>query len=102
MASARNPLLEKMRRNPKSDWDISHVKTLCRKIGLTLTAPSRGSHYHASSPHVAGHLSIPAKRPIKPVYIKMLVGLCDAHVKFRPKRVVTAKPKTGNRKGGKK
>ena len=69
-------LLERMRGNPR-DWRIEDVATVCRACGLTLAAPGRGSHYkigHASMPAI---LTIPAHRPIKPVYIRDLVRFID-------------------------
>ena len=75
----RERLLEKMRANPKADWRIEDVETLCRQVGLTLSPPSGGSHYMVTSPHAAGGLPVPFARPIKPIYIKKLVSLADAH-----------------------
>lgn len=68
-----------MRANPKADWRIEDVETLCRQIGLTLSPPSGGTHYMVTSPHAAGGLPVPFARPIKPIYIKKLVSLADAH-----------------------
>ena len=48
-------LLESMRRNPQGNWTINDVERLCAQNGVTCAAP-RG------------------KRPIKPVYIRALVG----------------------------
>jgi hypothetical protein len=41
--------------------------------------PTRGTHYKAASPLLEGHLTIPAHRPVKPFYIKELVGMITAH-----------------------
>jgi hypothetical protein len=72
--------LEEMRANPKADWTINDVETLCGQIGLTLKPPrGGGSHYKALSDKLDGMLMIPARRPIKPVYIRNLVSLADAH-----------------------
>lgn len=75
-------LLEKMRRNPR-DWQIGQVETLCRRHGLICTAPSGGSHYAVRADETAWakgvtvRLTIPAHKPIKPVYIRQLVALVD-------------------------
>jgi hypothetical protein len=70
----RGYTFEDMRRNPRDDWTIKDVERLCRENGLACTPPrGGGSHYK-----VSGHgttLTIPARRPIKPVYIKAFVGL---------------------------
>jgi len=70
----RGTKFERMARNPRNNWTIKDVERVCRENGLTCSAPrGGGSHYK-----VSGHgttLTIPARRPIKPVYIKTLVGL---------------------------
>jgi hypothetical protein len=63
-------LLAKMRRNPH-DWRIEDLEVVARSVGIDLDQ-------HATS-HVifrhtaAGRLSVPAHRPIKPVYIRLFV-----------------------------
>ena len=76
----KQPLLEQMRERPQSGWTIKDCETLCSQHGCELIAPSRGSHYKAVSPYLAGHETIPFKRPIKPFYIKALVAMIDAHI----------------------
>ena len=72
-------LLERMRRNPAGDWQIRDVEALCREHGL-LFRPGKGtSHAHAKHPRAREILTIPARRPIKPVYIRKLVRYIDAH-----------------------
>lgn len=75
----KQPLLEQMRRNPRADWSIDDVAKLCAEHHIDLMSPTRGDHFKAASPLIPGHLTIPAKRPIKPVYIRMLVGMIDRH-----------------------
>ncbi|WMT91178.1 type II toxin-antitoxin system HicA family toxin [Pelagibacterium sp. H642] len=75
----KKPLLEQMRLNPRADWDINAIRKLCGEHGIELQPPSNGSHYKAVSPYLAGHLTIPYKRPIKPVYIRELVEMVSAH-----------------------
>lgn len=73
-------MLEKMRANP-SNWKIDQVETLCQQVGLECR-PARGggSHFKVFGARLNGILTIPAKRPIKAVYIKRLVALADAHI----------------------
>lgn len=45
----KKSLLERRKANPKGDWTISDVKTLCRRVGLDICPPSGGSHYTVQS-----------------------------------------------------
>ena len=76
MASDR---LDRMRRNPAGDWHIRDVEAICRDHGL-LFRPGKGtSHAHVKHPSAREILTIPARRPIKPVYIRKLVRYIEAH-----------------------
>lgn len=84
MSKSRKRLAE-MRRNPGGDWTIEDVMVVCRDHGILCEAPRRGSHFTLtlSGPAAkrigsAGRLTIPARRPIKPVYIREVVKLIDA------------------------
>jgi len=60
-------LLERMENNPL-DWQIDQVETVAKEFGLTTHRPG-GSHCivrHANGKKI----SVPAHRPIKPIYIK--------------------------------
>jgi hypothetical protein len=71
-------LLERMRASPRGDWRIADVERLCRAYGLRCAPPSGGgSHYTARAEGIETILTIPARRPIKPVYIRQLVQLID-------------------------
>lgn len=75
-------MLERMRENRK-DWRIEQVETLCRQVGLCCRPPKTGSHYKITSAVATnGILTIPANRPIKPVYIKLLIELADQHIEM--------------------
>ena len=64
----------RMRANPR-DWRIRHVESVARAHGFAVHKPG-GSH--VTLRHPSGHkLTVPARRPIKPVYIRMLVELID-------------------------
>lgn len=79
-SKAKSKVLEKMRGSPRGDWNIFDIEKVRNDLGLTVSPPSHGSHFKVSSPHLAGILPVPARRPIKPPYIKSFVGLCDAHM----------------------
>lgn len=72
-------LLLSMRRNPVGDWSIEDVIRLCEEYGVHCSPPSGGgSHYKVSHPTMIHILTVPARRPIKPVYIRNLVKFVAA------------------------
>ena len=74
----RDKLLERMKNNPRGDWQISHVETLANRYGFWISRP-RGGGSHVTLHHNSGaRLSIPARRPIKPAYIRQLVRLIES------------------------
>ena len=73
----RDKLLERMRNNPRADWRIAHIETLAKRYGLSINRPKRGSS-HVILRHDSGvRLTIPDRRPIRPVYIRRLVKMID-------------------------
>lgn len=67
--------LERMRRHPQSDWTINDVTALCREFRISCEPPrGGGSHYKIYHPAMTEILTLPFKRPIKPVYIRRLVA----------------------------
>jgi hypothetical protein len=76
--SQAKKMLQSMARNPRADWTIENVQTVCAHAGVSCTKPSAGSHYNVSHPTQEKILTIPHGRPIKPVYIKLLVAYIKA------------------------
>jgi hypothetical protein len=73
--TVRLKLLEKMRRNPRGDWKIDDFKAIAAHYQIEWRSPG-GSHVVFVS--VGGAvLTVPARRPIKPVYVKLFVELID-------------------------
>jgi len=71
-------LLERMRHNPAGDWSIRDVENVCKAAGIACTPPSGGgSHYKVSHPSQREILTVPFRRPIKPVYIRKLIRFID-------------------------
>jgi hypothetical protein len=70
--------LDRMRRNPAADWNIGDVEAVCREFSVECS-PSRSgsSHYKVKHRSVPEVLTVPFKRPIKPVYIRKLVAFID-------------------------
>ena len=72
-------LVARMRANPRGDWTISDVEAVCRTFGLMRSPPRGGrSHYKVSHPLLRDILTIPQRRPVKPVYIRKLMRFLDA------------------------
>lgn len=66
-----------MRNNPRDDWRIANVETLANRYGFSVNRP-KGGGSHVTLRHDSGiKLTIPARRPIKPRYIKELVKIID-------------------------
>lgn len=68
--------LEKMRNNPK-DWQLSDLVVIAGHYGISVRQ-GKGSHVCFSHPEWNEILTVPARRPIKPIYVKKLVTLIDA------------------------
>ena len=69
--------LEQMNAYP-SDWRIESLKSVAAALGLIHRQPG-GSHVIFRHPNGA-MLSVPARRPIKPVYVKKFVRLVEEGV----------------------
>ena len=67
-------ILIQMKANPL-DWRIESLKTVAENFGLQWREPS-GSHTVFRHSNGA-KLSVPAKRPIKPIYVKKFVKLVE-------------------------
>jgi len=77
--------LQKMRKN-RVGWRIEELQAVAEENFVEWRRPGRGgSHVIFSAPGVREIVSVPAKRPIKPVYIKQFVALIDAAGGIRTK-----------------
>jgi len=70
-------LLDDMRRNPAGNWTIADVRKVCEQYGCDCLSPTRGSHWKVAAPGRSEVLTVPARRPIKPVYIRKLVAILE-------------------------
>lgn len=66
--------LAQMKANPM-DWRIESLKSVADAFGLVYRQPG-GSHVIFRHPD-GGMLSVPARRPIKPVYVRKFVRLIE-------------------------
>jgi len=72
----RTKLLESMRNNPR-DWRIDDLIAVARQLQIECRCHG-GSHHVFSFPGVDADISVPAHRPIKPIYIRQFLLLVDA------------------------
>jgi predicted RNA binding protein YcfA (HicA-like mRNA interferase family) len=75
--AAFEKLLQRMRNNPRGNWTINNLLTISRRLGIEVRN-SGGSHHVFSFPGIEEDVTVPFKRPIKPVYIKKFLALVDA------------------------
>ena len=68
--------LDRMRANPR-DWRIGSLEAVAAAHGINIRKPG-GSHVVFEHPGVAEAVSVPARRPIKPVYVRRFVALIEA------------------------
>ncbi|MBY0273199.1 MAG: type II toxin-antitoxin system HicA family toxin [Alphaproteobacteria bacterium] len=68
--------LKAMKTNPKNDWQISDLKSIAKQYSIEYRQPGT-SHVTFSSNHGL-YLTVPAHKPIKPIYIKRFVELIES------------------------
>ena len=68
-------LLAALRRNPSGDWRIEQLKALADRYGIAWRQPGT-SHVTFRQPR-GDKLTVPARRPIKPVYIRKFLALIE-------------------------
>ena len=68
--------LDQMRGNPR-DWRIEDLEAAARRLGLMVRKPG-GSHVIFQKSGCSLEVSVPARKPIKPVYVRRLIDLIDA------------------------
>ena len=74
--------IAKMHANPR-DWRIEDLQAVADSIGLEWMSRG-GSHVVFRSP-CGDHVTVPAKRPIKPIYIGKFLNLVDSIVEQNDK-----------------
>ena len=68
-------LLERMRSNPAGDWRIEDLKKIADRLGISYRQPGTS---HVTFRHGSGRLlTVPARKPIKPVYVREFVAMID-------------------------
>ena len=72
----RAKLLDAMRNNPR-DWRVDDLLVVAKQFDIECRN-SGGSHHVFSSPGVEMDVTVPAHRPINPVYIRQFLLLVNA------------------------
>ena len=66
--------LEKMRNNPR-DWRIEDIKAIADRMNIDYRQP--GTSHVTFRTKAGKKLTVPAHKPIKPVYIRQFLALID-------------------------
>ncbi|MGN7613143.1 type II toxin-antitoxin system HicA family toxin [Magnetococcales bacterium HHB-1] len=74
MAKA-DKIIQRMKNNPR-DWRIEEIRHVALRHGFDIRQP-RGSHITLSHPSLEMILTIPAHRPVKPIYIRKLLDMIN-------------------------
>lgn len=77
--SKTDKLIARMTRNPAGDWTIEDIKRVCATLDWTFLPPAGGSHWKVEIPGCEAILTIPARRPIKAIYVRKLMELVKEH-----------------------
>ena len=81
MAAARTLL---RMRHVQTGWRIEDMQSVASENHVEWRRPGRGgSHVIFSAHGVREIVSVPSKRPIKPVYIKQFLALVDAAIEVK-------------------
>lgn len=73
--SKHGKTLQAMRNNPR-DWRMDQLESVAAHLGLKIRKPG-GSHVIFQKDGCPLEVSVPARRPIKPVYVTQFVEMID-------------------------
>lgn len=73
--SKAEKLIAKMRANPR-DWRIEQLESVTKRFGVEVRKTG-GSHFVFLHPDSELAVTVPFKRPIKPVYVTQFLALLD-------------------------
>lgn len=68
-------LIKRMGQNPR-DWRMEDLEVIARHHEVSIRK-SGGSHVVFGHPEWIEHLTVPARRPIKPIYIEKFISLIN-------------------------
>ena len=73
--SKAEKLLTRMRANPR-DWDIADLKVLAKRFGVDWRQPGTSHVTFTAEGQIP--VTVPAHKPVKPIYIKKFLALLEA------------------------
>jgi predicted RNA binding protein YcfA (HicA-like mRNA interferase family) len=65
-----------MRAHPKGNWKIADLEAVANSRGMTVRK-SGGSHAVFSHPKTELRVAVPARRSIKPIYVRQFIELVN-------------------------
>ncbi len=68
-------LIASMKRNPKGDWLIADLKRIAQRFDIEFRQP--GSSHVTFRTRAGKKLTVPAHKPIKPIYITLFVEFVE-------------------------
>lgn len=68
-------ILKKMRNNPRG-WQMADLEVIAYRFKMTVRK-GKGSHVSFAHAKWRAILTVPAHRPVKPIYVKKFVSLID-------------------------
>jgi len=68
--------LKSMKANPKDDWQISDLKSIAKQYSITYRQPGTSHVTFSFSDGLC--LTVPAHKPIKPIYIKRFIECVES------------------------
>ena len=68
-------LIANMRNNPRGDWQIGQLKSIADHLGIPYRHP--GTSHVTFAPRDRPGLTVPAHKPIKPVYVRRFLAMIE-------------------------
>ncbi len=68
--------LKAMKANPKDDWQIGDLKSIAKQYSIEYRQP--GTSHVTFSCNNSLSLTVPAHKPIKPIYIRRFIELIES------------------------
>ena len=69
-------LLTRMRNDPSSDWRIEQLKAIADRYAISYR--QSGTSHVTFRPPRGDKLTVPARRPVKAVYVRRFLAMLDA------------------------